>query len=156
VDYDGDFTLTPLAVRELTLLVFLLHQPGQHMVLRWFKKLLYLSAQDASDMLHGGLITMGKRVVVHTDQYDKDMQNAGSTPKELHALSVAVQMATAKFHRGAGNSRHHGGNGGCVAGGSSKMDAARVLEGEGRSVPSAWWRGCYRYRLLWMNSRSTI
>ena len=111
---------------------------------------------SCTDMLHGGLITMGKRVVVHTDQYDKDMQNAGSTPKELHALSVAVQMATAKFHRGAGNSRHHGGNGGCVAGGSSKMDAARVLEGEGRSVPSAWWRGCYRYRLLWMNSRSTI
>jgi hypothetical protein len=102
VDYDGDFVLTARAVGELALLVFLLHQPGQHMVVRRFRKVIYIAAQDASDLLHGGFTRVGHRYVVHTHMYDKTMQAAGSTPKELHAISVGVQVATAEFKRVVG------------------------------------------------------
>jgi hypothetical protein len=94
-------------------------------VLRRFKKLLYLSIQDASELLHGGVLKVGTRVVVHTDRYDEGMQSAGSTPKELHAISVAVQMATAEFRRVLGMK-------GVTPEGARRW-MQLVLEGEGES-----------------------
>ena len=68
VDYDGEFLLSPVTVGEFALMIFLMHQPGQHMCLRRFQKLLFLSMQDASNNMMGGMLAMGKRVVVHSSR----------------------------------------------------------------------------------------
>jgi hypothetical protein len=53
------FRLSRNTLGELGLLIFLLHQPGEHMcLLRRTKRLLFLSAQGASDNMKGGLIVM--------------------------------------------------------------------------------------------------
>jgi hypothetical protein len=93
VDYDGEFLLSPATVGEFALLIFLMHQPGQHMCLRRFKKLSFLSMQDASNNMMGGMLAMGRRVVVHSSRYRPEVQLLKSTPKEMVALEEALALA---------------------------------------------------------------
>jgi hypothetical protein len=99
VDYDGDFLLSPATVGELGLLIYLMHQPGQHMCLRRYKKLMYLSTQDASDNQWGGYFAMDRRMVIHNSRYAPDVQVLKSTPKEMVAMSEAIEMASLEFER---------------------------------------------------------
>jgi hypothetical protein len=69
------------------------------MCLRRIKKIIYLAAQDASNDMKGGLIVMGKRILVHSDRYKPEVQLIGSTPKELLAMDEAMALATAEFDR---------------------------------------------------------
>jgi hypothetical protein len=80
-------------------MIYLMHQPGGHMCLRRVKKILYLAAQDASNDMKGGLMVMGKRILVHSDRYKPEVQLIGSTPKELLAMDEAMALATAEFDR---------------------------------------------------------
>jgi hypothetical protein len=99
VDYDGEFLLSPTTVGELALMIYLMHQPGQHMCLRRFKKLLYLSMQDASNNMMGGMLAMGRRVVVHSSRYRPEVQLLKSTPKEMVALEEALALAVSEYER---------------------------------------------------------
>jgi hypothetical protein len=99
VDYDGEFRLSRSTLGELALMIYLMHQPGGHMCLRRIKKILYLAAQGASNDMKGGLIVMGKRILVHSDRYKPEVQLIGSTPKELLAMDEAMALATAEFDR---------------------------------------------------------
>jgi hypothetical protein len=70
VDYDGDFQVSSLVVGELAMPIYPVCLPGhQHMVRRRFKKPIFLAAQDASDVRHGGLVVMGHRILVHSNSY---------------------------------------------------------------------------------------
>jgi hypothetical protein len=87
-------------VGELGLLIYLMHQPGQHMCLRRYKKMLYVSTQDASDNMYGGFLAMGRRMVIHNSRYTPDVQVLKSTPKEIMvAMAEAIEMASLEFER---------------------------------------------------------
>jgi hypothetical protein len=97
IDYDGSFRLSRRTLGELGLLIFLLHQPGEHMCLRRIRKMLFLSAQGASNDRKGGMIVMKQRIIVHHNTYAPNVQLYGSTEKELLAIEEAIHLATNEY-----------------------------------------------------------